>query len=93
MPTSDGTPAEPAPSVEPAVCSGDAAQDRACAGMERRIGAVVQVQVVNVPDGLRRVPLRLIRGARFAYAMPSSARSPTSFAIARPCAWYSMAFA
>ena len=50
-------------------------------------------QVLRVVlDGLAEVPLRLIRDAqRFPYAMPSPARSPTSFAIARRCAWYSMA--
>jgi len=30
---------------------------------------------------------------RFAYALPSPARSPTSFAIARCSVWYSIAFA
>ena len=30
---------------------------------------------------------------RFPYVLPSPARSPTSFAIARSCVWYLMAFA
>ena len=45
-------------------------------------------QVLRVElEGLAEVPLR----PRLPYAMTSPARSPTSFAIARCCVWYSMA--
>jgi hypothetical protein len=46
-----------------------------------------------VLDGLAEVPLRLIRAPEVRVRPALTPRSPTSFAIARSCVWYSMAFA
>ena len=46
----------------------------------------------EVGDGFDVLVQVHVASARFPYAMPSPARSPTSFAIARRCLWYSMAF-
>ncbi len=46
-----------------------------------------------VLDGLAEVPCDRYALPRFPYALPSPARSPTSFEIARHCVWYSRAFA
>jgi hypothetical protein len=50
-------------------------------------------QVLRVARyGLRIVPQRTIRVAEVPVRPALPARSPTSFAIARSCVWYSIAF-
>ena len=44
-------------------------------------------------DGFDALVQVHVASAEVAYALPSTARSPTSFVIARRCVWYSMAFA
>ncbi len=56
--------------------------------LPRPVAHLCNRQVLRVVlEGLVEAPLRLIRAPEVRCVMPSLARSPTSFAIARCCVW------